>query len=101
MKIRKCFVSNSSSSSFIVGNTSELSEFQRKQIRKIKGWTIAETEEFIFGWTDMDHIDIERYLEVNGIHSHLRQVDTHIGWVQREFLRQMKDLVQTNDYDLK
>ena len=70
MKIRQCFVSNSSSSSFIIA-TSVLSE---KQIEKLlayndsgqhDGWSLKHDKDahLITGFTCMDNGDLKQYIE--------------------------------------
>lgn len=76
MKIRSGFVSNSSSSSFVV-NLDKLSKKERRvllQFNEITGehprgwsdhWTITVDEDqgVIRGWTVMDNGDLDEYLE--------------------------------------
>jgi len=74
MKIRKGFVSNSSSSSFIIG-LSDISAKQLKQIynhrlfvtNKNDWWDIVETEDYIKVSTFMDNFDMHTYLINIGI----------------------------------
>lgn len=81
MKLRKGFVSNSSSSSFIVYKK-DISEKQLEKIRnhiyhgkKLKidwatennAWKLHETEESISGFTDMDNFSIGWFLSEIGI----------------------------------
>jgi hypothetical protein len=82
MKIRNGFVSNSSSSSFVI-NKENLSP---KQIKKIKcheidvtkesgkldswnKWEITEDKNTISGTTHMDNFDMEAFLERIGVNS--------------------------------
>lgn len=89
MRIRNGFVSNSSSSSFVI-NKSDLTEVQILQIidyknqAKILGlncsvndydyWEISEDETFVYGQTPMDNFDMEEFLYKIGINS------TFIQW---------------------
>jgi hypothetical protein len=72
MKIRKGFVSNSSSSSFVISKEF-LSPYQIKMIfahgREAgdDAWTIEETDESISGDTIMDNFDMAEYLTNIGI----------------------------------
>lgn len=75
MKIRNGFVSNSSSSSFVI----PLKNITNKQLKMIKSyevkakklrlkywdspWEIKIENEFVYGYTDMDNFDMEYYLE--------------------------------------
>jgi hypothetical protein len=104
--IRTSFVSNSSSSSFIIGKTPEISELQLRNIRELKNspaeytqFKIGETSRFIYGYTEMDNLGIERYLIALGIPKYLIQLSDHIGWVMREFLQEIMENFET--WDLK
>ena len=82
MKYRKDFVTNSSSSSFIIAKKC-LAEDQLEAIRKheILGeklgidyshtdpWRIEENEDFITGYTDMDNFSFEEFFEKIGVNS--------------------------------
>jgi len=76
VKTRFCFVSNSSSSSFIV-KVADLSETERKKINSyyeyvensfmqtghyLDCWSIYASGETISGWTPMDNGDLMEYL---------------------------------------
>ena len=72
MKIRIGFVSNSSSSSFVI----KLEDLTGKQVSLIRNhiflakddpWTITETKETISGFTSMDNFDMRNYLSEIGI----------------------------------
>ena len=73
MKIRNGFVSNSSSSSFIIKKES-ISELQAKALLDYAssednwdGWSIYELEEGIRGFTIMDNGSIEKVMDELGI----------------------------------
>jgi hypothetical protein len=83
MKIRAGFVSNSSSSSFVISKDN-LTGKQIKLIKahSIKGkefgipygdsdpWSIAEDDDYIKGSTWMDNFDMSEYLSKIGVPSH-------------------------------
>jgi hypothetical protein len=82
MKIRNGFVSNSSSSSFII-NKKYLSVEQIDLIKrhffygaafgvdnyyeKDNAWEIAETKQLVIGSTDLDRFDMSKYLFMIGV----------------------------------
>jgi len=89
MKIRNGFVSNSSSSSFII-NKKDLSKDQINKIYnhadnleenndlepdKNDAWEITEDEYLIKGYTFMNNFDMEEYLEKIGINMSLVEWD--------------------------
>lgn len=71
MKIRNGFVSNSSSSSFIVSKRF-ITEEQMDNIRNLKYtelcfWHIEEDEVYFCGRTDMDNFDMHDYMTNIGV----------------------------------
>jgi hypothetical protein len=85
MKIRQGFVSNSSSSSFIIGksklslwqidliyNHIEVAKARFPQIvwcNRDDEWNILETVDYIKGETSMDNFDMEKFLWLIGINN--------------------------------
>ena len=81
MKTRHGFVSNSSSSSFIVIKQG-ISEIQKEQLFNIgdedfkqSPWRITEEEFLITGYTSMDNFDMRNYMEKIGI-----DVERYVKW---------------------
>jgi len=71
LKIRNGFVSNSSSSSFII-NDKDITFEQRMMLEyacnfDITGWTFERTYGSTVGYTDMDNFDMSVYMEKIGI----------------------------------
>jgi hypothetical protein len=112
MNIRKGFVSNSSSSSFIISKTIKTIDNRilptSEQLQKIKelagpdnwGFSIGETSQFLIGYTEMDNLDIERFFQELEIPEYLYQVYRHIGWVGLDFFKETINKF-SEDYDLK
>jgi hypothetical protein len=107
MKKRVGFVSNSSSASFVLSKpvltwpekpggaevvrpTEEQIHSVMFELPKLNGgdFVIGETKEFIIGYSSMDNVGVEDYFKKIGIPFHLYQIDTNIGWVQGEFIKE-------------
>ena len=88
MKIRNGFISNSSSSSFIVFKNN-LDKNKIKQIKELKkeSFNVGETEEFMMGYTSMDNFGIEKFLKELKIPEYEYFVVDHIGWVFQDFIK--------------
>jgi hypothetical protein len=86
MKTRIGFVSNSSSSSFIV-NIKDLTDEQIHKIQRATGFNTRLKWPFIFGYSYMDNINIENYLLNLGISIYDIDVSTHIGKTKLNFFK--------------
>ena len=108
MKIRIGFVSNSSSSSFII-NKKNLNEHQLESIRNHKddinefqkevgyecsegdAYSIIESDEYIVGTTSMDNYQIELLIEKENING-LKFVETFDFWSDDEIIDYLEEL---------
>jgi len=85
MKVRNGFVSNSSSSSFII-SLEYLSHYQIASIEDYReitndtdyGWSIQTNDKYLKGSTSMDNFDMEGYLE--GLNVDMSKVEWGKGW---------------------
>jgi hypothetical protein len=89
MKVRNGFVSNSSTSSFVIA----LSEVTSEQLEKVKNhikegkklgieyaeleneWNIEVSNGLVYGFTAMDNFDMLEYLEKVGVSDKVRWID--------------------------
>lgn len=90
MKIRNGFVSNSSSSSFVV-KKSYLSEYEINLIRNhedvagCEAWTISETDDTISGSTWMDNFSMFQYMKEIGVYM------KYVQWGDTEWCDEYED----------
>lgn len=89
MKIRNGFVSNSSSSSFMI----RLDDITSKQLRQIQHhgpcnqgdeWSIRIRDHIVVGMTWMDNFDMHYYLDKIGVDMNLVHWDEYDNWEDEE-----------------
>ena len=98
MKVRTGFVSNSSSSSFVI-NKYYLSDYQIEQIKnhmkiskennsdfydEMDAWSITENENSVRGYTSMDNFNMAEFLQEIGVAKEAIKFDDYFGWDEDE-----------------
>jgi len=89
MKIRNGFVSNSSSSSFILSKQSLDNDIIKKVKNKLKKefFNISETKDFLFGYALMDNLGLKEYFQKLKIKEFEYHIADHVGWVVQDFIK--------------
>lgn len=76
MKLRTDFVTNSSSSSFIVVKMSDFKNYKNKFIRESKKYVIGESGELSFGWGIEKHTDFDTKVNWLALIAHYNDLST-------------------------